>query len=271
MAKNLRELSPILHRQNIKKEKKGSLVLDLDGTLICSIEPDEMPHKNDVRVRVLNMKPMEDMYHVFHRPYLEEFLDYIFDNFRVGVWTAASHAYAAWIVNFIINPPNKRKLGRCIEFIFYDVHTKMSEKIYGGHKDLRLLWEKFKIEGFNADNTVILDDLDRVWKSQPCHAIRAHEFDFREPQSHRDKILLVIQSQLETMLEHLPHKCPAKLATAHMHANDDDDASVVENFDDIDEDDKSASPKKTPSKTPPKKTPPKTPKKKKTPKRKSKK
>ena len=38
-------------------------------------------------------------YKVFERPGLQEFLDYLFANFNVSVWTAASKSYALFIID----------------------------------------------------------------------------------------------------------------------------------------------------------------------------
>ena len=41
-------------------------------------------------------------YVVFERPYLQSFLDYIFDKFNVYVWTAASKDYALYIIGLCV-------------------------------------------------------------------------------------------------------------------------------------------------------------------------
>jgi TFIIF-interacting CTD phosphatase-like protein len=203
-GKRERSRSPICR----KPRKKGNVILDIDGTLICAIEQKDVPQKSDIRKSKLKAIDMEDMYRVFLRPHVEEFLDWLCDNYNVAIWTAASKDYAIFILNYIINPREKRKQGRCIDFIFYDYHTRLSEKTYGGHKDLRMIWEIFGMKGYNAKNTVIIDDYDRVFKPQPCHALAIKEFDFFSKAPQNDRSLHLMRTKL-TKLK-FPNACPVK-------------------------------------------------------------
>ena len=77
------------------------IVLDLDATLISaqSLEKFQKDKKNKKKAEKFDKQyQMEDYYHVFGRPHLEVFLDYIFENFKVAVWTAASQMYALSII-----------------------------------------------------------------------------------------------------------------------------------------------------------------------------
>ena len=68
------------------------VVLDLDNTLIYSIpipkDGKKIPKKSHLR----NMKyhKMDNDFMVFERPNLQPFLSWIFKNFNVIVWSAAS-------------------------------------------------------------------------------------------------------------------------------------------------------------------------------------
>ena len=55
----------------------------------------------------------KETYRIYLRPYLEEFLDYIFENYNVSVFTAADKPYALFIAENIINNENRK-----LEYVF---------------------------------------------------------------------------------------------------------------------------------------------------------
>ena len=75
--------------------KKGHIILDLDQTLI-SAEPSEEYNfaKNREKSKKFVFHDMDGYYVVFERPGLQSFLTYLFDNFNVSIWTAASKRYS---------------------------------------------------------------------------------------------------------------------------------------------------------------------------------
>ena len=109
------EQSPveIVYKQPVEKAPtKPIIVLDLDLTLIHAISSSDIekkyPDKSVMAAKLSSLK-LHDMkegnksyYLVFERPGLQEFLDYLFKNFRVIVWTAATKSYAAFIIEKII-------------------------------------------------------------------------------------------------------------------------------------------------------------------------
>jgi len=101
------------------------VILDLDETLINSQPLDELTSEERKRfMRRFKTHNMDGYYLVCERPYLQQFLDYIFTNHNVSVWTAASHDYANFIVNNVILIKPERKL----KFFLWDRHCKMSKK-----------------------------------------------------------------------------------------------------------------------------------------------
>ena len=136
--------------------KKINVILDLDQTLICSEElKDFKPDPN--KMKLFDYKKMDNTYITFARPHLQEFLDYLFKNFNVSIWTAASKSYALFIINKFIKRPN-----RPIDFIFFSYHCDLSTREGRGLKGLDMLWETFKLSGYRRDNTVIIDDNNEV-------------------------------------------------------------------------------------------------------------
>ena len=185
-----------------------NVVLDLDQTLISAEDWDTQDFdKNKAKAKKFEFHDMDGYYIVFERPNLQSFLDYLFANFNVSVWTAASKDYALFIVDKIIL---KGRSGgslstaaaspdRHLEWIFWSYHCDLSQKKKGGSKDLGMLWDEYKLPGFNRRNTVILDDYDEVHNTQPDNCIIAAPFEFNEDGSENDTYLKKLQQSLSTM------------------------------------------------------------------------
>ena len=181
---------------NIKK--KYNFILDLDETLISSEATEEYDFvKYEKKSKKFNFETMEDFYIIFQRPHLQEFLDFIFENFNVCIWTAASKDYALFIINKIILYKPTRK----IDYIFFSYHCTLSRKIKKGKsKDLSIMWDFFKIKGYNKDNTVIFDDYDEVYNTQKENCIIVKPFKFTENKSEKDKFLKKIIPKIKKHL-----------------------------------------------------------------------
>ena len=100
-------------------EDLPNIILDLDQTII-SAEADEDYdfNKNNKKVKLFKYYDMDSYYIIFERPGLQPFLDFLFSNFNVSIWTAASKDYALFIINKIILQ-NKKK--RKIDWIFFSL------------------------------------------------------------------------------------------------------------------------------------------------------
>lgn len=170
---------------------RKNIILDLDNTLICSQLMSEHSYfKNFPYVKI-------DGYITYARPYLQEFLDYIFANFNVAVWTAASKGYARDVINkFILVKPDRK-----LKFVFYSYHCNLSKTHGRGLKDLSILWEYFGLEGFTESNTLIVDDNTEVKSIQMngCYHIKAFDVDDRNSQ--RDTELLKLIALLKNSLK----------------------------------------------------------------------
>ena len=106
----------------------NNILLDLDQTLIAALSPDELDEKkHSKKMQKFKYYNMDGEYTIFERPYLQEFLDYLFDkknNFNVSVWTAASKDYALFIIGNIILKKDKPE--RKLDFIFFSYHCSWS-------------------------------------------------------------------------------------------------------------------------------------------------
>ncbi len=177
--------------------KKPHIFLDLDQTLISAEPTEEYDFKkNENKAKKFLSHDMDKMYIVFERPGLQEFLDYLFKNFDVSIWTAASKDYALFIIDKIICPKSKRD-SRKLNFIFFSYHCGYSEKNIGNIKKLSLLWDVYGFKDFEKDNTFILDDNTEVYKGQEDNCILVKPFEFNEENSENDKYLKDLISILE--------------------------------------------------------------------------
>lgn len=181
--------------------KKWNVVLDLDQTIISGEDLKDFDFKGQRnRIGLFDNNQMENIYIVFGRPHLQEFLDFLFANFNVAVWTAASKSYALFVIdNFILTKPNRR-----LDFIFFSYHCEYSKKCKKGLKGLNVLWEDFQLKHYNAFNTIIIDDNPDVKEIQNCNCYAIKEFYMTEEGSENDTELLKLQQKLITLLKRDP-------------------------------------------------------------------
>lgn len=164
------------------KASKVNCILDLDNTIISSLTFAEVKKFKPSDELIHN--DMEDYYRVYDRPYLQYFLDFLFENFTVSVFTAASRPYC----NFIVKNTILTKPGRKLKLILYDKHCDESRKLYNKNtpKDLRYV---FNFAGFHKCNTILIDDLSHVKKAQPDLIISARYFDASKKNAKKDSFL----------------------------------------------------------------------------------
>lgn len=173
--------------------KKFNIVLDLDQTLISSEDlKDFVPDQK--KMSHFKHAKMDNSYITFERPHLQEFLDFLFKNYNVSIWTAATKNYALFIINKFI-----RKRGRNIDFIFFSYHCDLSTNEGRGLKGLDMLWEKFKLSGYNENNTIIIDDNSEVKKIQTCNCYHIKPFYYKRKGSENDTELLKLMEGLKNM------------------------------------------------------------------------
>ena len=173
--------------------KKNNIILDLDETLISSQVLEEFNPDDYDEIQHMTFHNMEDYYVVFERPHVQEFLDYLFENFNVSVWTAATKDYALFVVSNVILVKPERKL----DLLLFSYHCRWSEKNNNGHKGLKTIWDDIKIPGYDETNTYIIDDLPEVNEIQPGNSIRIEPFDISKKDSEHDDELLKVADKLK--------------------------------------------------------------------------
>ncbi len=180
---------------------KPNLFLDLDNTLLSAVPIEEIKWTDQNRELACEFPfyNMEDYYIVFERPGLQEFLDFIFENFNVSIWSAASKDYVLFIVDNII----KTKPGRDLKYIMFSYHCdKCKKSKKGSIKLLDFLWDKYNLPGITKENTFIIDDNERVVKHNIGNVIHIKEFEFEDgPVCKEDRELYNIIPHMQRILE----------------------------------------------------------------------
>ena len=179
-----------------------NVFIDLDNTIINALTPKEVSLIPTRYNKLLEYKDMRSYYRVYERPYLEYFLDFLFTNFNVSVWTAAQSDYAIFILNnFILTKPNRK-----VEYIFHSYHVDLARQMYGEDKikDLRLLWNYFELPNVYPCNTFIIDDLPDVLSTNPSNTINVEAWNVLEKghfnvECLADEELLRVKGELERL------------------------------------------------------------------------
>jgi TFIIF-interacting CTD phosphatase-like protein len=185
--------------------KKFNIILDLDQTLISGEPLEEIKEINTKKIKKRceryekskTMHNMDNIYLIFERPHLQQFLDFLFANFNVSVWTAATKSYALFIIKNVIMTKPERQL----QYIFFKEHCELSYADNKHSKNLNVLWKNFKIPNMNSNNTFILDDNDEVYETQKNNCIRAPSFEVQKDNSDKDVFLLHLEKQLKTYIK----------------------------------------------------------------------
>ena len=174
-----------------------NIILDLDQTLISAeAYEDYDKKKNKRKQKMFRYGNMDDYYLVFERPDLQPFLDFLFKNFNVSIWTAASKDYALYIIqNMVLNGKKERTL----DYIFFSYHCDISKRITKKSKNLKVLWEQYGLENYNKSNTFILDDYSEVYNTQKSNCIFMKPFEFEEDGSENDIFLKKLIPKLKQL------------------------------------------------------------------------
>jgi TFIIF-interacting CTD phosphatase-like protein len=125
----------------VSQPNRKLLVLDLDETLVYATE-DRLDRAEDFRVA---------SYYVYIRPHLQDFVAFVLETFRVGVWTTSGEMYATQVVERIFEPG-------ALDFIWSSERCTPARdrdtREYHAIKNLR----KLKDRGYSLESIIVVDD-----------------------------------------------------------------------------------------------------------------
>jgi len=168
---------------------KRLLILDLDETLIHT----EVFHDADYMDKSacdFTFTIDDSYYYTRKRPFLNEFMDYAFSNFRVAIWTAAGRDYAS----IILKECNILESG----LVFFWSREKCTMKYNYetseryGVKNLAKVKQSF---GYNLKDVLIVDDIYETAENNYGNLIKVKPFQYQN----NDTELLKLMSYIETI------------------------------------------------------------------------
>jgi TFIIF-interacting CTD phosphatase-like protein len=173
-----------------------TVFLDLDQTVVHAVEKGEVNGSIMKRSKEkFAHHTMEDepKYTVFERPGLQPFLDFLFENFNVAVWTAASKDYALFVVDKCIRAG---KPERRVQYTLVSYHGDVSRKVSKKSKSLAEISGTMGLHDCQRHNTLIVDDYDEVYYTQPNNCVIAPGFYIDDKKSEEDSFLPVLAGRL---------------------------------------------------------------------------
>lgn len=132
---------------SLSSERRLLVLLDIDNTMIHSVGCPVIGAPEPAFVATLG----DDPFFVYKRPGLDSFLDYVFEHYRVGVWTAALPEYAYLMCHHIIPERHYHKL----ECILTNRECMIQKDAKGNSVTLKIL---HMIPWIPLERAVLVDD-----------------------------------------------------------------------------------------------------------------
>jgi hypothetical protein len=178
-------------------KKKINVFLDLDNTLIWSLDLEKISKDPPKWMKKFKYIDMPKEYRIFQRPGLQKFLNWLFKNFNVSIWSAASPAYVEFIAKNIVENDDRQ-----LEHVLNSENCEESQHKYGDDniKNLELLWDIHDLP-IGPGNTLIIDDLKKVIRGNHNNSIRIQKFVAKED-SIGDSELKRVKKELQKIKKH---------------------------------------------------------------------
>ncbi len=173
----------------IKAKSDILIILDIDETLVYATKQ-QLEKEHDFEV---------DQYFVYKRPYFDEFINYIDDNFNFAIWSSASDDYVDEITE-------KLKIKEKAEFTWarskatfkrpstFDSEGNLNIDSIDHHFFVKRL-KKVKKLGYELEKILIVDDTPHKSQENYGNAIYISEFKG----GHDDLELLKLMDYLDTL------------------------------------------------------------------------
>ncbi|KAI4682867.1 hypothetical protein J4E81_009490 [Alternaria sp. BMP 2799] len=164
------------------------VILDLNGTVLFR------PNKN--------AKTM------IERPYLKPFLRYLFENFKVMVWSSARPDNVKSLVSQALDNDLRSKLVAQWARDSFGLSPTNYQQNVQVYKNLKLVWSRSQIQSFHPDyeagsrfgqhNTVLIDDSSLKASAQPHNLLEIPEF-CATPEQMQGDVLREVAGYLEAL------------------------------------------------------------------------
>jgi hypothetical protein len=169
------------------------VILDLNGTVL------HRPNRNSTTKMIA-------------RPYLSPFLRYLFQNFKVMVWSSARPANVKALVDQALDKDLKDMMVAIWARDTFGLSSANFNQNVQVYKNLRLIWSRDQIqqhhpqyeagERFGQHNTVLIDDSALKASAQPHNLLEIPEFEATPEQMEGD-MLREVAGYLEILKQQL--------------------------------------------------------------------
>lgn len=156
------------------------IVLDVDETLI---------HTSKERTKNAIKMDDEELY-LNPRPYLNKFLKFVFQNYKVMIWSAGEKTYIEFFVKRFIHPLGYKPIAVWTRNGCDTILTDDGSVDY--IKPLSILWSKYKIYDFTPKNTFIVDDKKSTAVFNPTNHILIKRFENEEDDKELYRLILFL-------------------------------------------------------------------------------
>ncbi|KAF2491884.1 hypothetical protein BU16DRAFT_621378 [Lophium mytilinum] len=169
------------HRNYAPTRPQHLLILDLNGTLV---------HRPDRR----------HLNKIIPRPYLAPFLEFIFANFDVMVWSSARPDNVNLMINKVLGntyTPQLRAVWNRNNFGLSKEHYSQNVQVY---KQLTRIWNSEELSGcmYDQATTILLDDTALKAAAEPFNLVEIPEFTAAKDQMESD-VLREVAGYLEEL------------------------------------------------------------------------
>jgi hypothetical protein len=171
------------------------IILDIDQTLIGWLP--EISHVDNVEIEFNKNLHRVDGWVVQYRPYLGDFLNFLFKQFKsVSIWTASSQQWADDVVNKILYPlmNSQYKFRSVLSRDHLPRRTGYPLRYY---KPLKLFWDTYK--DMNAENTLIIDDREKNFSQNESNGILIPKYSFGNQKDNHLKNIQPLLIQWKSM------------------------------------------------------------------------
>ena len=177
-------LDPAIRPLGMSDEALKLLVLDLDETLIFASEA-PLPRPADF---------FTGRYHVYKRPFVDEFLQRVRAWFRLAVWTSSSPSYAKAVVGQLFPEPSD------LAFVWAsDRCTVVFDPDSLEHYKTKKL-EKLRRKGYRLESVIVVDDSPEKHRSAYGNLVRVSPYTGDPVDDELPKLMAYLEQ-----LRHVPN------------------------------------------------------------------